>query len=258
MRQEGPAEEGDSRNVFRFGGENLFRNDLSKRELKKYYDKFFAQTEFDNPDEEVAQRFLRTLLKKARVPTGAAVLDVGCATGFYAEQFRRLGYRAFGLDISSVAITKGASNYNRLPLLVGDAGALPIKRASLDVLFMSGCSLANTSDIASIRKFIESLMDHVRDHGVLIFVGGSNLTGEFPTQSEWIHHRYSEILNFVDREALNVEGPYITAVKLAGMIGRLSLTKTLSLALRLLGIKKTWSIIYFVRKKGAGSSLRSK
>lgn len=250
-KHEGDIEETDDNEVFRYGRENLPSNNVSKEEIRQYYDIFYAEAEFDHYDEQISRSFLKALFKKALVPPGAAVLDVGCATGFYTEQFRRMGYAAVGLDISRVGILKGKSKYPSLQLLVGDAAGMPFKPASFDVLFMSGCSLANTGDLRSIQKFLERLTEYVTDKGVLIFVGGSNLTGQVSVHSEWIYHRYSEILNFVDPKAVEVEGPYITAARIASMLGSLSLTKTFSMFVRLLHGTKTWSVIYFLRRKGA-------
>ena len=36
----------------------------------------------------------------------ATVLDAGCALGFLVEEFRRLGVKAYGIDISEYAISQ--------------------------------------------------------------------------------------------------------------------------------------------------------
>ncbi|MFZ1082676.1 MAG: class I SAM-dependent methyltransferase [Candidatus Kryptoniota bacterium] len=243
-----PEQDNDN-NVFRFGRENLPSNDLSKKEIKEYYDRFYGRTEFEHSDEKITRRFLRTLLKKARVLSHAAILDVGCATGFYAEQLRKMGYRTIGLDISQVGILKGQSKYLSLPLLVGDAAVLPFRGASFDVLFMSGCSLTNTRDMQAINEYFLYLMNYIKDDGVVIFISGSNFSGEIAPHSEWIHHSYDEILKFVDRKIVGVEGPYITALKFVSLFGKISLGKTFSSVIRMIPGRRSWSVVYFIRKK---------
>lgn len=186
------SEQDNDNNVFRFGRENLPSNYLSKKELKEYYDRFYRRTEFKYYDEKITRRFLRTLLKKADVPSNTAILDVGCATGFYVEQFRSMGYKAVGLDISRVGILKGQSKYPSLPLLVGDAAVLLFRRASFDVIFISGCSLTNTYDMQALKEYFLYLTEYTKHNGVVIFISGSNFTGEVVPHSEWIHHRYNE------------------------------------------------------------------
>lgn len=231
-------------NVFRFGRENLPSNYFSKNELKEYYDRFYRRTDFEYYDEKKTRRFLRALLKKAHVSPNTVILDVGCATGFYAEQFRIMGYKTVGLDISQIGISKGQSQYPSLPLLVGDAAVLPFRPASFDVLFISGCSLTNTHDIQAIQKYFLYLMNYINEDGVVIFISGSNFTGEAAPHSECIHHRYNEIMEFVDRTTVQAEGPYITTLRFVSLLGKISLAKMFSSMIKMLPGKRRWSIVY--------------
>lgn len=96
--------------VFRFGDSNLQDDSLTKKSLKEYYDNFYAGSEFAYYDELTTKRFLRTFLRKCRIPIGASILDVGCATGFYTEQIRELGFRCVGIDLSSAGILERTPN----------------------------------------------------------------------------------------------------------------------------------------------------
>jgi len=242
-------ETNDDDAVFRFGRENLPSNVLAKRELKEYYDRFYGKSEFKYYDERTARRFLHTLLKKAQVPPCATILDVGCGTGFYSEQLRIMGFRPFGLDISHVGLQKGRLQYPSLPLTVGDASIMPFKAGSFDAVFISGCSLTNTRDLLSIQDYITGLTEYAKDNGAVVFVGGSNFTGGTAENSEWISHRYEEILQFVNREKVDVGGPYVTNFRLLSKFGNLVLNKSFSSVARRLPGDRRWSLVYYIRKK---------
>lgn len=66
-----------------------------------------------------------------------SVLDIGCAYGFTVGRLRKLGITAWGLDISSYAISK-ASDFTRPFLKQGVAWELPFKDKEIDLCFSSG------------------------------------------------------------------------------------------------------------------------
>ncbi|MDI6903783.1 MAG: class I SAM-dependent methyltransferase [Methanocellales archaeon] len=65
--------------------------------------------------------------------TGKRALDIGCAYGFVADLFKRLGYEALGTDVSKYAVTKGRK-MSEANLLISDAQHLPFKSPSFDVI----------------------------------------------------------------------------------------------------------------------------
>lgn len=235
--------------TYKHGRENLPTNPLAKKDIREYYDRFYERTEFKHFNQAVTRRFLLTLVRKAGVRPPASVLDVGCATGFYTEQFRSLGFRATGLDISSIGILKGRKKYPLIPLVVGDAAALPFRRSSFDLLFMYGCSLTNTFDEKAIQDFLVYLTEFVKDTGTVIYIGGSDFSGELPQQSEWIRHSYDQILGYIDRARVDAGKPYITFIRLMAAIGALSLNAPVSSLLRLMPGRKLRYVIYFIKKK---------
>jgi SAM-dependent methyltransferase len=235
--------------VFKWGREKLPSNSVAKRGIREYYDRFYAKADFEYYTEQITGKFLRAILRKAGVREHSFILDVGCATGFYTEQFRLMGHSAVGLDISRVGIMKGHVKYPDLPLLVADAALMPFKPSSFDVLFMLGCSLTNTYDLRAIQEYVSYLTNYLKRNGVLIFMGGSNFLGGTSPSSEWIYHRYDEIMRFVDRDKVDASVPYVTFFKLTSTFGKFSLNKSLSFALRALPLKKPRNIIYFIRKK---------
>lgn len=62
-----------------------------------------------------------------------AYLDIGCAFGFYVERLSRLGWQAFGLDISAYAISRGRAR-GVANLHVAEGQDLPFRDESFDLL----------------------------------------------------------------------------------------------------------------------------
>lgn len=235
--------------VYRFGDENLPLNPVTKKYLKEYYDNFFQRSDFKYYDEDTTRRFLRAILRKGRVTAGGTILDVGCATGFNTEQLRKIGHMTIGVDISRVGVKKGRSKYPLLILVVGDAAAMPFKDSSFNAILVMGCSLTNTRDLNAIQSYLTTLTKYLSDDGVVVVVGASNFSGEVESDNEWIHHRYEEVLRFVDLKVVDADGPYVTNLRLLSRLGNAALNSIFSYAARRFFGKKRWSIIYFIRKK---------
>ena len=79
-------------------------------------------------------------------------LDMGCGTGLLTE---RLESQAVGLDISASLLSTAQARLHgreRSHLVMGDAGALPFRDSSFDVVF-SVTVLQNTSDpLSSVKE----------------------------------------------------------------------------------------------------------
>jgi arsenite methyltransferase len=93
-----------------------------------------------------------------RLPPGAAVADVGCGNGAAAEHLReRHGLRAVGLDPSGTLLAEGRRRSARLPLIRGQAQALPLAGGRLDAVFCE-CVLSLTgapdSVLAEFRRVL--------------------------------------------------------------------------------------------------------
>ncbi len=92
----------------------------------------------------VRRRVFRRLVQRlAPHPAGLSVLDVGCGTGFYLEQWRALGVTSMaGLDISDWAVAQLAQTYPHATFYRGNVGSpdlsLPVQAfdviTAMDVL----------------------------------------------------------------------------------------------------------------------------
>jgi ubiquinone/menaquinone biosynthesis C-methylase UbiE len=80
--------------------------------------------------------------KKANLPEGAAILDMGCGEGDTAALLARdFGFEATGIDASYKLIEKGKKKYPDLDLRRMEAEHLEFESRSFDAVFME-CSLS--------------------------------------------------------------------------------------------------------------------
>jgi len=231
--------------VYRFSDDDA----ATKEALRDYYDRFYGESEFQYYDERTTEKFLGSLLRKAGARPGGTVLDVGCATGYYTECLRRIGMKSVGIDLSQVGILKGHAKYPGTLLSVGDGSNVPYKENAFDIIYMLGCSLTNTRNTDAISSYLTYLTRFLTEDGVLIFLGGSDFSGGTAGKSEWIYHGYHDILRFVDHQRVDADGPYITNLKLISKLGGVALTTAFSMIARKLPGRRTWTIVYFIRKK---------
>jgi SAM-dependent methyltransferase len=94
-----------------------------------YEDEFLARQRSDAATSTFADRLgidqaLTELLGRGQ----GACLEVGCGTGIYADRVRQLGWRPFGVDISSGMLARAR---HRLPVARADAARLPVADASV-------------------------------------------------------------------------------------------------------------------------------
>lgn len=98
-------------------------------------------------------RIWRRATRAALAPvTGERVLDVGAGTGVSTIEFARDGAYAVGVDLSLGMLAAGRQARPELPLLAGDALALPFADATFDAVTIA-FALRNLADpIAGLRE----------------------------------------------------------------------------------------------------------
>ena len=146
------------------------------------YDRFYTLHDFHYV-EPVEATFLRTLLGGLlRLPSGAAVVDLGCGTGFDTWLMDRMGYRAVGIDMSQVAIEKARRRGGTAQFLHADGLACrPDQAARFDLAYCSGFMVFNwvtSLDDPAALAAARALVQYVRPGGWLVFIWDSLLTGE--------------------------------------------------------------------------------
>jgi len=102
------------------------------------------------------------LLSLALLPGGNAprLLDVGCGTGHNLELMERLGFRCWGIDVSSTAVEKAkARSAHPENFVAGSVTLLPWPDASFDVVTDIGCLHCLQTDevaayVAEVRRVL--------------------------------------------------------------------------------------------------------
>lgn len=70
---------------------------------------------------------------------GGRVLDLGCGNGYAVTEWRQLGWKAFGVDLSLYRLGRWIDEHRgRKPLIIADAQALPFRGRTFDVVVSSG------------------------------------------------------------------------------------------------------------------------
>jgi SAM-dependent methyltransferase len=79
-------------------------------------------------------------------PPGRLTVDIGCGEGRLSRELRQLGHRVIGVD-GSLALARAAAHADPdIPVLVGDASALPLVSEIAD-LAVAVMSLQNVEDL---------------------------------------------------------------------------------------------------------------
>ena len=222
--------------------------EVPQNEVVKFYNRFYSESDFAYYAPSFSMRVLKSLMRRCGLQPASAVLDVGCGTGYYSDLFRRLGYDCTGIDISEAAIDKARRQYPQTRFAVADVMALPYTPASFDAIFALGVSLANTRDTGELHRFISYLMEFVKPHGWLLFLGGSNLSGMQSPTSSWFNHSWPQIQDFVPTGPWKIHGPYLTHFRFLGYLPFLALNPFTTHAIRLLGGSKERRIVCLLRK----------
>lgn len=84
----------------------------------------------------------RRAISLSTLHAGSRVLDVGCGTGVTVEHLLcQHGIPAVGIDLSPVLVAQGRARVPALPLVIGDAEALPFADGSFDGVVLE-CTLS--------------------------------------------------------------------------------------------------------------------
>ena len=92
------------------------------------------------------RRWRRQTVDALAVPGASLVLDIACGTGDLLVVLGSAGYRALGVDLSWGMLRAGRSE---LPLVQGDAQALPIAECSVDAV-TCGYALRNVVELDAL------------------------------------------------------------------------------------------------------------
>jgi SAM-dependent methyltransferase len=90
---------------------------------------------YETPRGRRADQAERALLEEliAEFPGAGTLLEVGCGTGHFAGGLDRRGLTVVGLDRAPAMLAELRRRHPRLPVVLGDAHALPFRDAAVDL-----------------------------------------------------------------------------------------------------------------------------
>jgi ubiquinone/menaquinone biosynthesis C-methylase UbiE len=125
-----------------------------------------------------------TLESVAQAIGADRVLEVGCGTGRWLQDFLAAGYTACGLDVSLKMLAQARSQGERIPLVCGTASRLPFRGASFDFVYCVH-ALHHFDDP---QGFVVEARRVLRPGGALAIIGmDPHVEGQ---REQWYLYRY--------------------------------------------------------------------
>jgi 2-polyprenyl-3-methyl-5-hydroxy-6-metoxy-1,4-benzoquinol methylase len=150
-----------------------------------------------------ARVFNRLVSRLALQPAGLTVLDVGCGTGFYLEQWQSLGVRSLaGLDISDWAVAQLAQTYPKATFYRADIGTSvsPLPDEAFDVVSALDVLVHLTDDDPYLRG-LRNIHRTLRPGGYLFYSDSFFHGADKQFQDYWKGRSLSSVT-----EAMNTVG----------------------------------------------------
>ncbi len=149
---------------------------------------------------------------------GRDVLDLGCGTGYGAEELARVARRTVGVDVSEEAIAYATAHCAEDGLTfavidpVAPGAPLPFADASFDVV----TSFQVIEHVPDPGAYLDEAARVLRPSGVLLCVTPDRTLRLFPRQRPWNEFHVTE---FSPEQLAALLRPRFAAVELAGMTG---------------------------------------
>jgi SAM-dependent methyltransferase len=221
---------------------------LEKKYIIDYYNGFYEKDDFHYYSENISKNLLKKVSAHCKIKKDGKILDLGCGTGIYTDLFRRLGYESIGIDISQTAILKAKAKYPDSNFEVADALDLKYEKKSFDMIFLFGCSIVNTDDLTEIDKVFKYLLDYLCDEGKIVFIGGSDLSGQQSIVSEWFNHTWAQLVELTKNKNYQIKGPYLSHLRLIYLFGSFGFSGLITFLLKFRFLKFQRKVIYFIKK----------
>lgn len=130
-----------------------------------YETEFLALQRWGSEDREFADTIgIDEAIVELLGPGEGPCLEVGCGTGIYAARIASLGRRPIGLDLSAGMLAHAA---DRLPVVRGDATALPLPDGAID----AAIGVMIHSDLPAYDRVLAEIRRVLRPGGVYLHVG---------------------------------------------------------------------------------------
>ena len=92
--------------------------------FKKWFNENYLSL-YQHRDESDARDQIQLILQTLCPAKDVPILDLGCGVGRHLSILSRMGYRAFGLDLSETLLREGKRLYGNIPVIQGDMQAIP-------------------------------------------------------------------------------------------------------------------------------------
>jgi ubiquinone/menaquinone biosynthesis C-methylase UbiE len=108
---------------------------MSIQKIQQHYNEFanIYDDRYDSPRGKIYHQHLCNHLIK-RLPNKKILLDIGCGTGLFMNQYVVGGGRAVGIDISSGMVHHGRQRCPENEFCIGTANMLPFQDATFDAI----------------------------------------------------------------------------------------------------------------------------
>jgi len=104
---------------------------------ESHYDRKYFEGHIARYEGQVYRQRVANVMRFMGQVSGQRVLDLGCGVGFFGGEAARRGGRVIGLDFSAVALELCRERLPQIPVLRGDATALPYRDGSFDVVLLN-------------------------------------------------------------------------------------------------------------------------
>lgn len=92
------------------------------------------------------------LFQRENIPLNAKILDIGCAYGFFLRNCEEEGFKTYGIDLSSYAVTQAARITKHSKLMVANLENLPFQSDCFDIITVFDTIEHTDSPVKSLRE----------------------------------------------------------------------------------------------------------
>lgn len=151
------------------------------------------------------------------------LLDIGCGAGYHASCFDKQGVRVIACDFNEDLINQAKKEYGNTDIrwIHNDVNLLGFDK-EIDVIFSSGFSLFNTSDLNQAHTVTTNLFNYLVKDGLLIFLVPSNLKEK--KSGNFYNHSLEGVINHFDKYG-EIIGKQIFNIQSFFLLRRLAFTR---------------------------------
>lgn len=227
-----------------------FREDYNTFLLRYYQKGYFtgdkenrAYADYAEDKPNIAKNARNILKKIKKIKPQGALLDVGCAMGFFMEEAQRIGYKVYGIEVSSYA-AKAAQQKFAKNIFLGSVEEFIQKKTDLPVFSNLLFDVIVLSDLIEHlkdpREVLKGLRKILKKDGIIVIETGdagslwARLMGKnwhffAPPQHLYFFSRetLSKILAQAEYKVIKItkEGKYLSARYILHMTQYINLSK---------------------------------